>query len=126
LNWQVFCVAVQAPAMHCCPLAQSLEAVHGHGPLDPPHAWQWLATHTWPLVQSAFVVQPFGVHVPATQRSPAVVQSLCCVHGHAAWPLPPHASHLFATHVLPLPQSVLVVHSIGAPPSAPGAPQTPA
>jgi len=126
LYLQTFCVAVHAPATHDSPLAQSLVELHGHGPLLPPHAWQWFATHALPLPQSAFELQPFGVHAPATQTSPAFLQSLCCAHGHAGWPLPPHAWQPLFTHALPAPQSAFVEHSFGVPASCPGGAQSPA
>ena len=123
-NLHTFAGAVHAPPTHCAPPEQSLCELHGHGPFEPPHAWQWLATHALPLAQSAVVLQPFVVHVPPTHLSPGVVQSVCAVHGHAAL-LPPHAWQLPLLHVLPGPQSPDVVHSLGAPASAPGGAQVP-
>ena len=123
-NLQTFAGAVHAPPMHCAPPEQSLDELQGQGPFDPPHAWQWLATHALPLAQSAVLLQPFVVHAPPTHLSPGVVQSLCVPHGHGGFD-PPHAWQWSVLHVLPGPQSDGVVHSFGVPASAPGGAHAP-
>jgi len=61
-KWQTFAGAVQTPPAQTSPSEQSLVAVQEHGPLVPPHAWQWLSMQRCPAPpQSAFVVHSLGV-----------------------------------------------------------------
>ena len=67
---QTFAAAVHEPAWQVSPDAQSVAAVHGHGPAVPPQASHFPLTQVPPL-QSAFVVQSVvvpGSIVGAVQR----------------------------------------------------------
>jgi hypothetical protein len=69
------------------------------------------------------VLQPFGVHAPAT-HTPPVVQSAVVVQVHAGFD-PPHATQELPTHVWPELQSLGCVHCTGLPGVVPGATQRP-
>ena len=94
----------QTPLVQRFPLPQVLESVQ-------------LATHC-PSTQSLLPSLPHSlenlqalvgaVQDPPAQTSP-LLQSVEAVQGHGPL-VPPQASHWFAMHMLPLAQSVLVVH----------------
>jgi len=79
-NLQVLEGAVQEPATHACPDAQSVAAVavvQGHGPAEPPHASHDPETHALPSPQSLFVVQSFFApgSTPGAEQRPALQTS---------------------------------------------------
>jgi hypothetical protein len=104
------------PSSHTSPEAHWL--VYSQAFVEAVHA---PATQTCPVEHSVFTVQGQGPSVP-----PQVGPASCPASGGGAEAPASVATHTFASHVKPTPQSAFVVHSTSVPGDEPGATQYPA